>query len=280
MRGLVLWGAMALAGLGVFGLLAPKTRFVFRPQAETPWRAVGAAVVGALDRYLSAPIRQAADAIGWPSSRVLILTGFFAGCFTLIAALIAWWLALLVVVPALLISWRIAGRMVLNQYRIWQKKMVAELPELLAILRVHLDLGRTVPDALGAVLAGVRDPLRRDLERTLSDMALGPVQGSGDPARPVDARRALTTLARRVDRLEFRTFTDTLVQAWGARLNGEALAPLQDLLRSTRKRAAHEATGRLDMVMSAAPGLAVFGIVVWLMGGFLLHSLAGSAGLF
>ena len=280
MRAAVLVGAMALAGLGVFGLLTPKTQFVFRPQAETPWRVVGAAMVGALDRYLSAPIRQAADAIGWPSSRVLVLTGFLAGCFTLIAALIAWWLALFVVVPALLVSWRIAGRMVVNQYRLWQKKMVAELPELLAILRVHLDLGRTVPDALGAVLAGVRDPLRHDLERTLSDMALGPVHQSGDPGHPVDARQALATLARRVDRLEFRTFTDTLIQAWGARLNGEALTPLQDLLRSTRKRAAHEVTGRLDMVMSAAPGLAVFGLVVWLMGGFLLHSLAGGAGLF
>jgi len=271
--------ALALAALGGWWVTAPRTRFRFGAARASWGRAVGAAVWAALDRQLSAPIRQATAAIGWPPSRLVGLTALFGALFVLVAlvAVGAWGLVALPV--ALALGWRLAGHLARTQYRVWQRQMLGELPALLAVLRVHLDLGRTVPDALRAALPSVRDPLRRELARTLSDMALAPARGSDAAGRPAEARHALTRLAQRVDRIEFRAFADTVVQAWDARLAGAALQPLQALLRTLRERQAEETAARLDMVMSAAPGFAVFGIVVWLIGGFLLHSLAGG-GLF
>lgn len=265
-------------GLGVYWLLTPRGRFVFGARPVAPGRAIAQAVLHAAARQMAAPVQRATDAMGWPMSRVLLITGVLTLCGTLFATMIVWWLGFLLLVPLAYGAWRLAGHLVLNQYKIWQRRMVAGLPAMLAVLRVHLDLGRTVPDALSAVLPGVQDPLRKELTRTLSDMAMAQTRQAQN-GRVAEARQALQRLADRVDRLEFRTVADTLTQTWGAKLSGAALEPLQDLLRITREQEAEELTGRLDVTMTTAPGLAVFAIAIWAMAGWLLHSL-GHGGLF
>lgn len=275
--GLMAVGVLGMA-LGIFWLLTPRRRFTFGARPTAPSQAIARAVLQAATRQMAAPVQHATNAMGWPMSRVLSLTFGLTFIGTLFATLVVWWLGLLLLAPLAYGAWRLSGQMVLSQYKVWQRRMVSGLPAMLAVLRVHLDLGRTVPDALGAVLPGVQDPLRKELSRTLSDMAMAQTRQSQN-GRSSEARQALQRLADRVDRLEFRTVADTLTQTWGAKLSGAALEPLQDLLRITREQEAEELTGRLDVTMTTAPGLAVFAIAIWAMAGWMLHSL-GHGGLF
>ena len=275
--GLMAVGVLGMA-LGIFWLLTPRSRFIFGARPTAPSQAIARAVLQAATRQMAAPVQHATNAMGWPMSRVLTLAFGMTFIGTLFATLVVWWLGLLLLAPLAYGAWRLSGQMVLSQYKVWQRRMVSGLPAMLAVLRVHLDLGRTVPDALGAVLPGVQDPLRKELSRTLSDMAMAQTRQSQN-GRSSEARQALQRLADRVDRLEFRTVADTLTQTWGAKLSGAALEPLQDLLRITREQEAEELTGRLDVTMTTAPGLAVFAIAIWAMAGWMLHSL-GHGGLF
>ena len=260
-----------LAGLAVWLALTPQTRFHFGAAPTPTWKSVALAITRAVEQQTAEPIRRAADALGWPPARIAVITAVISGLLFLVLLTFSWWLALVALAPALLVAWRIAGVMVLRQYRGWQRQMVQGLPSLIAVLRVHLDLGRTVQDSLNAVLPGIRDPLRRDLQRTLTDMATAS-SARDEHGETLTARDALRQLADRVDRLEFRTFTDTITQAWTSRLSGAALMPLQDLLRITRERETEEQTSRLDMVMTTAPGLALFGIMILAVAGWLLGS--------
>ena len=264
-----------LAGLAVWIALTPQTRFQFGGVRDTTWKSILLAITQAVEKQTAEPIRHAADALGWPPSRITIITGVVSGLLFLVLLAVSWWIALVAVVPIVIASWRLAGVMVMRQYREWQRQMVRGLPSLISVLRVHLDLGRTVQDSLNAVLPGVRDPLRRDLQRTLTDMATAP-SARGEHGEILTARDGLRRLADRVNRLEFRTFTDTITQAWGSRLSGAALEPLQDLLRITREKETEEQTSRLDMVMTTAPGLAIFGIMILVVAGWLLGSGATS----
>ena len=264
-----------LAGLAVWIALTPQTRFQFGGVRDTTWKSILLAITQAVEKQTAEPIRHAADALGWPPSRITIITGVVSGLLFLVLLAVSWWIALVGVVPIVIASWRLAGVMVMRQYREWQRQMVRGLPSLISVLRVHLDLGRTVQDSLNAVLPGVRDPLRRDLQRTLTDMATAP-SARGEHGEILTARDGLRRLADRVNRLEFRTFTDTITQAWGSRLSGAALEPLQDLLRITREKETEEQTSRLDMVMTTAPGLAIFGIMILVVAGWLLGSGATS----
>ena len=264
-----------LAGLAVWIALTQQTRFQFGGVRDTTWKSILLAITQAVEKQTAEPIRHAADALGWPPSRITIITGVVSGLLFLVLLAVSWWIALVAVVPIVIASWRLAGVMVMRQYREWQRQMVRGLPSLISVLRVHLDLGRTVQDSLNAVLPGVRDPLRRDLQRTLTDMATAP-SARGEHGEILTARDGLRRLADRVNRLEFRTFTDTITQAWGSRLSGAALEPLQDLLRITREKETEEQTSRLDMVMTTAPGLAIFGIMILVVAGWLLGSGATS----
>ena len=264
-----------LAGLAVWIALTPQTRFQFGGVRDTTWKSIFLAITQAVEKQTAEPIRHAADALGWPPSRIAIITGVVSALLFLGLLAVSWWIALVAIVPIVIASWRLAGVMVMRQYREWQRQMVRGLPSLISVLRVHLDLGRTVQDSLNAVLPGVRDPLRRDLQRTLTDMATAP-SARGEHGEILTARDGLRRLADRVNRLEFRTFTDTITQAWGSRLSGAALEPLQDLLRITREKETEEQTSRLDMVMTTAPGLAIFGIMILVVAGWLLGSGATS----
>ena len=260
-----------LTALAVWLALTPQARFHFGVRPASTWKSVALAITQAVEHQTAAPIRHAADALGWPPSRIAVMTGVISVLLFLVLLMVSWWIAFIAFVPLVIVAWRIAGMMVMRQYREWQKQMVRGLPSLIAVLRVHLDLGRTVQDSLNAVLPGMRDPLRRDLQRTLTDMSTA--SGVRDEHGEIQtAKDAFRLLADRVNRLEFRTFTDTITQAWGSRLSGAALEPLQDLLRITREKETEEQTNKLDMVMTTAPGLAIFGIMVLVVAGWLLSS--------
>ncbi|MHB1787606.1 MAG: hypothetical protein ACYCS7_16010, partial [Acidimicrobiales bacterium] len=136
------------------------------------------------------------------------------------------------------------------------------------VLRVHLDLGRTVPDAMQEALHGASPVLREELRHALADMRTADQANSG-----------LARLAERVGAREWRVFADTLTQAWDSHLAGAALEPLASLIQVVRDQAAQETTDRLDRVISAAPGLAIFAVVLWGAGGFVVSALLGGGGL-
>ena len=267
-------------GIGVWWLLAPAPHWAFRSRSEPETRhQLGHWVVTQVAEHLSRPVDHAARALEWPTMRILMIVTLLTATFLLVGLMVVGFWAVLALPLMVLGAWRYTGSLVLTQYRRWQRGMVSALPTLLAILQVHLDLGRTVPDALGRAVSGVRDPLRTELKRVLGDMHLATSRSGVEPGQTEYAREALFRLSDRVRSIEFRIFSDTIAQSWDSRLSGDQLLPMQMLLRITRERQAEETVNYLDTVMTSAPGFALFALSIWLMGGVLLSSLTGS-GLF
>lgn len=268
MRGLILLFAIAMVMVAALQLTAPRLKLEFGPK-----RATGpgflATVGSAFSEWLGEEQRRQADALGWPSYRVpMIAVGFFA-VLDGFGMILDPWIGLIAAIPVAYLSWRVAALFLQSDYAKFQQAMVSGLPSLLTILRVHLDLGRTVPDALKAVLPGAPPVLRNEMERVLADMHL-----ANDP------RDGLRRLSERVNRREWRAFADTIIQSWDARLSGEALSPLQDLLVIVRDKEAAETTEKLDLVLTVAPGLALFAVAIWGVAGFLIPALTGANGVF
>ncbi|MHB1926583.1 MAG: hypothetical protein ACYCRD_04875 [Leptospirillum sp.] len=270
--------ASTLFGLGGFFLLTPKTVFTFRrSRAVSVWGAFRNSIIAAATERLSGAVLQALDAMGWPISRPLIISAGYLLIIEVPILFVSWWMALLALVPAALLCWKVGSWGVVRSYKQWQKDVMAGLPSLLSVLKVHLEMGLTVQDALVKTVPGVRGPLKVELIRTLSDMALARSHDTGEDNRPSEAKQALGRLRARVNTLEFSTFTDTLVQSWTSRLSGDALDPLVDLLKISKERTATETTSKLDMVMTIAPGLALLGIMIWAVGGYILTSVASGS---
>ncbi|MCY0885377.1 MAG: hypothetical protein OWV35_05760 [Firmicutes bacterium] len=271
MTGLIALGTAGLLGWGVWSLLRPTRRFVFGragQERQESWRRLGRRFWRGVRARLGEETHRQLEALGWPVWQVAAFAGGVGSILAAVASqwLHAWSWALW---PGWVwLAWKGAGWHIARAYREWQATMVGELPRLLTLLRVHLDLGRTVPDSLQAVLPHVRQPLRRELATTLVAM-----RAAG--ARMEAPAAALGRLAARVDRLEFRIVAQTLGDLWTVRLSGSALAPLEDLLAAARHRAALERAQMLDLVLTLAPGLGLMGMVLWLVGGWLLSSLHG-----
>lgn len=275
----MMWLALVIVCLcyGVWAVLTPTTRFRFsRDRKQNVAAEILGSVVITAANLAAEPVVKAMDAMEWKKVRMMGILVLLFVMLMAIPLMLSWVIALIWLVPAGYLAWVITGRMIVKMYSTWQVKVMDGLPSLISILRVHLDMGRTVQDALSQALPGVSEPLRGEMSRTLTDMALSRARES-DGDRPSEARQALVRLANRVNTMEFRMFTETLVQAWGSRLSGEALAPLTELMRISRERRSEEKSSKLDMVMTVAPGLAIFAIVVWAIGGFILSSLSGGA---
>lgn len=266
MRLLLFLTAVVLFGVSLWYLTAPRIRFDLtgrRRRSDSLLAILGSLLV---ERFGGAEMLRQSDAMGWPRERPMLLAATVTFALVVFVALAVSVTAALVSAPlAAVIAWTLTRWAASRSYRSWQEEMVRGLPAMLATLRVHLDLGRTVPEALSASLQGAPPTLRREMTRVLADMRTAPA-----------AKSALVRLAERVGRLEFKTVADTITQAWEADLSGEALEPLMDLLRITRDRETKEATERLDLVLTVAPGLAIFAVTVWGVGGFLLHSFVGA----
>lgn len=262
-------GIALLLFLGFWSLLHPPRRFRFRAAArDTAWNRLAQALWRGLVDRLGARTLHQLQALGWPPWQAVAFTGVLALMLTLATSLALHGLAWLLLPIWLLLAWKGTGLYISRYYARWQRRMVAGLPRCCLLLRVHLDLGRTVPDALQAALPYLGPPLRQEMDRTVAEMRVAAAAGQRAPA-------ALPALAARVDQMEFRVVADTLQELWGARLSGEALAPLEDLMAVTRARAAQEQADNLDIVLTLAPGLGLLGIAVWLIAGWLLASLHG-----
>ena len=268
MRWLFVAGGIAALVIAVWQLTAPRLKFTFgseRRAAPGLVETLGAA----FSEWLGEAARKQADALGWRPHIVPVLAAVFWLVIEFLAFTVEPIVGVIAALPAAYMAWRLAGMLLRSAYMRWQKDMVSGLPRLLTILRVHLDVGRTVPDALKAVLPGAPERLRREMMRALADIHL-----SGNP------RDGLRRLSERVGRREWRAFADTIIQSWDARLTGEALVPLQELMAIVRDKEAVETTERLDLVLTMAPGLALFAVAIWGVGGWLVPALTGSGGIF
>lgn len=269
MRTLVLLASVVCVAVGAWYLTAPRMRLSYGQDGISTGPGLLATVGAALSAWIGEEASREADAIGWTPYRVPVIAAGFWAVLEGVAFLASPIAGLVAMLPVAYAAWRVAGMLLHRSYSRWQEEMVSGLPSFLTILRVHLDLGRTVPEALKMVLPGASPTLRKELTRSLADMAL-----SSDP------RDGLRRLSERVGRREWRAFADTIIQSWDARLTGEALAPLLDLLMIVREKETAETTERLDMVLTVAPGLALMAVAIWGVGGFLLPTLTGGAGLF
>ncbi len=265
-RGFIYLLAVMLTFVSVWYFLAPRVKFDFfqgRKGTNTLLQSLLAIVVG----WLGDESRKEADALGWPVWRVPLIAGACTLVLVLIVLAVSPVLIVFAVPVGAYIGWRLSTKMLHSSYTKWQTQMVNGLPTLLSVMRVHLDLGRTVPDALKEVLPGAPPVLRAELMRILAEMRTAP-----------EAKDGLRKVAQRVDRREWSAFADTMIQSWDSKLSGSVLEPLQDLLQIVRDKEAAEGTERLDMILTAAPGLAIFAIVVWGAGGMLISNILGGGG--
>ena len=239
-----------------------------RPEVLARLRARSLSLLGGVwARSGSATWQSRAQTLGWAPYRIPLIASVIAVAMEAVLAVLSPLAALVALLPAPLIGWGIALQTLRQAHARWQREMLRGLPGLITVLRVHLDLGRTVPDAMREALHGAPPVLREELRRALADMRTADRANSG-----------LERLAERVDAREWRVFADTLTQAWDSRLAGAALEPLAALIQVVRDQAAQETTDRLDRVISAAPGLAIFAVVIWGAGGFVVSALFGGGG--
>ncbi len=251
------------AGLTAYAVWTPM-----HPDVVARWRGRSLAFLGGVwARRGSATLQSRAQTLGWPPHRIPLTAAVFAVAVEAALTPLSPTLAVFALVPSLLLGWVFALQTLRQAHASWQREMLRGLPGLITVLRVHLDLGRTVPDAMREALHGAPPVLREELRRALADMRTADRANSG-----------LQRLAERVDAREWRVFADTLTQAWDSRLAGAALEPLAALIQVVRDQAAQETTDRLDRVISAAPGLAIFAVVIWGAGGFVVSALFGGGG--
>ena len=213
--------------------------------------------------------KRRAQTLGWPAYRVPATAAVLTLVFVAVLAAAARSAALVGLPLAAAAAWATARARLDKAYAAWRAEMLRGLPGLITTLRIHLDLGLTVPDALRAAMAGSNPVLRHELGTVLADMA------SAD-----HAPAALTRLAERTESREWRVFADTLGQAWDTQLSGDALEPLSRLTEIVRSAASRSTTGKLDRVTSTAPGLALLAIVILGAGGYMLTALHGGGGAF
>lgn len=253
--------AAILAAYGVWSLTAPD--LLLRAHA----RLLG--ILGALwDGRAGQKARSRARTLGWTPYRVPAAAAIWTLVLAAGLAALASWALLFGLVPAALAGWALALQSLNGKFQSWQREMLRGLPGLVTTLRVHLGLGRTVPDALREGMRGASPVLRRELELALAHMATAE-----------KVKEGLLGLADRTESREWRVFADTLSQAWDTQLSGEALEPLLQLVAIVREKQARLTTGRLERIATTAPGLALLAVAILAAGGYLLSALGGGGGL-
>lgn len=253
--------AACLAAYGVWSVTAPAALAQAHARLLTALGIVW-------DQRAGQVAKRRAQTLGWVPYRVPAI----AAIWTMIAAAglaaLSPQAALFGLVPTALAAWLLALQSLAGSFAGWQREMLRGLPGLVTTLRVQLDLGLTVPEALRESMRGASPVMRRELELALADMATAD-----------QAKEGLVRLAARTENREWRVFADTLSQAWDTQLSGDALEPLLQLVAIVREQQARETTGKLERVASTAPGLALLAIAILAAGGYLLSALAGGGGL-
>lgn len=253
--------AAAFAAYGAFALTAPEALRHGHARLLDVLRAVW-------DHRAGEKERSRARTLGWVPYRVPAVAAIWTLVLAAGLAALSPGALLFGLVPAALAGWALALQSLNRSFHSWQREMLRGLPGLVTTLRVHLGLGRTVPDALREGMRAAGPVLHQELSIALADMATAE-----------KAKEGLLRLAERTESREWRVFADTLSQAWDTQLSGEALEPLLQLVAIVREKQARETTGRLERIATTAPGLALLAVAILAAGGYLLSALGGGGGL-
>lgn len=140
-----------------------------------------------------------------------------------------------------------------SRFRQRQRALTRDFPPLVLLLRIYLDLGVPLPEAVAACRPAVARLTRQELDRLLAQFQLG--------ARAA----ALRAWAQRTDLALYAILADTLAQGWDDGLSGAALQPLDTLMDAAQDQGTRSLTDRLDGMATLLVPLTALG---WVLVGF------------
>lgn len=155
-----------------------------------------------------------------------------------------WLLALAI---GALLAWKGPAWVIRRRFLVWQSQLDRDFPPLVLMLRIYLDLGEPLPEALAHTRPALSRVGQGELDRLLSALQMGARQS------------ALKAWARRTDLPTYALLADTLAQGWDQGLTADALTPLDTLIQSSREQGTRSLTARLDGMATIVPIIAAFG---------------------
>jgi Flp pilus assembly protein TadB len=260
--GWVVWGltavAAVLAGSALWWATNPPRAIGWTP--AVPWFERG---IARLDRGLrrrwSPVTRQQAEILAIPPLRVLFfylvagLGGALLGYDFLHGILGA-------MIIGGLLAWKGPAFLIGRQFRARQVALARDFPPLVLMLRIYLDLGESLPQALRHTRPAISRVGQAELNRMLSAVQAGVRQS------------ALKRWAQRTGLSTYKLLADTLAQGWDQGLTADALKPLDTLIESSREQGTRALTERLDGATTIVPMIAAFGVMAVLMYALLVGS--------
>ncbi len=254
-----LWGVSGiLGGLFVWKAMTPPQAIGW--QSSIPW--FERALAG-MDRRLRArwnpKTQRQAEILSIPSWRVLGLYGMAAAGGGLVGFDLGHhiWLSLIL---AALAAWKGPAWMIGKQFQSRQKSLMRDFPPLVLMLRIYLDLGEPLAEALSHTRPALSRIGQGELNRLLSALQMG-VRQAG-----------LKTWAKRTGLTNYLLLADTLSQGWDQGLDADALMPLDTLIKSSREQGTRTLTDRLDGMATIVPVIAAFGVMSVLLYALLVGS--------
>lgn len=236
--------AAGFAAAAVQGLPAPRPLTVFREEGRARWRE------WAWSRLTRAESRRRAAVLGITPARLLPAVAVWLAGIGLLGAMLG--------LPAPLVGGLVlAAGVVLPDWwvrqldRAYRRAVTAGLPLFLNHLRLLLDMGYNLPDALGRLLPRLPPRLQAEVARVLRDLRRG---------RSVE--RALGRFAERVGTLEAATLAVTLAQAAHQRLTGATLDALDTLVAGIRQERMHALTGSVRTLVTGITPLVALALLL------------------
>lgn len=265
-------GINVILAVGLAGLFSAS--FIWqlanppRPLGWTPPTSWMDRTAGRMDTWLrrrwNVRTRQQAEILALPSWRVL---GFYA-LAALGGGLVGYDLlhgVIGAIVIGGLLAWKGPAWLINRQFQTRRATLARDFPPLVLMLRIYLDLGEPLAEALKHTRPALSRLGRHELDRLLS----GIDAGTGD--REV----ALKQWARRSGIQAYALLADTLAQGWGQGLTAESLVPLDTLIQSSREQGTRALTERLDGMATFVPVIAAFGVMA-----VLLYAMLAGSGIF
>lgn len=258
----VMWGLVGVAGLLGGGFmwmaLTPPQAIGWRP--TSPWLD---RVLLHLDQRLRArwnrKTQQQAEILEIPSWKVLAIYGMAASG----GGLVGYDLSHTIIVGmavALLAAWKGPAWIIGKQFQGRQKSLFRDFPPLVLMLRIYLDLGEPLPEALGHTRPALSRIGQAEINRLLSALQMG-VRQAG-----------LKQWAKRTGLMNYLLLADTLAQGWDHGLTADVLMPLDTLIKASREQGTRALTDRLDGMATIVPVIAAFGVMAVLLYALLVGS--------
>ena len=245
------------SGYAVWRLVVRPQRVHFGPRT-TWWDRWSAGVVRRWQKGWSDSTRLALDTLRQSERDVQRNSLMFAGVGFALVLILGTALRLplslagvLALVAGVGIAYGVLPWWIRRQAADYRRGVMVNYPLVLVMLRFYLSLDYPLIRVFNILrpLLGPRG--RREVERILGDIS------SGTPgAQALEASRV------RIDKMEWTTLMDTLAQNWGHQYSSENLKPLNLLLEGQREQAALRLTGRLDVVTTLVPIIAIFGTLL------------------